>query len=123
MIYEFQRAMQDVGLTIDNPIANGKIQRIPIVGKKGKPGWYAAKELNGRIFGSYGDWTTGEKYTFKNGGKGSSSLTKEELSVLHMISQNEREKQQLQAARRLIVAGIKVFHHHSFGLALGEVRT
>ena len=27
MIYEFQRAMQDVGLTIDNPIANGKIQR------------------------------------------------------------------------------------------------
>lgn len=88
--------MKDIGLTIDTPIANGQIHRVPVAGKKGKPGWYGAMYVNGKIFGSYGNWSTGEKYKFKNGGNGSSTLTKEERAVITLLSKNQREEKVLQ---------------------------
>lgn len=86
--------MADVGLVVDTLIVDGNIHRAPVSGKKGKPGWYVATEINGKIFGAYGDWSTNETHKFSNNEKGPSNLTKEEVAINKMIAEKTRKKRE-----------------------------
>lgn len=84
--------MRSKGLQAENIITDNQIKRVPVAGKKGKPGWYVATEINGKIFAHYGDWTTGEKYAFKNGQEDAYTLTDEERIALDLLAEQERRE-------------------------------
>ena len=82
-------------------MADNHIHRVKIAGKKGLPGWYVAKEINGKLFANFGDWSTGEKYTFKNGQEDTCNLSPEELAAMALLAEQERkelERRQQKAA-------------------------
>lgn len=93
--------MNGAGLKADSVTPDNQIHRVSIAGKKGLPGWYVAKELNGKLFASFGDWSTGEKHTFKNGQEDTCNLSQEELLTLSILAEQGRkeiERRQQKAA-------------------------
>ena len=85
----------------DVPVFDGNIHRCKVAGKKGKPGWYVFHDLNGKIFGCFGDWSTGEKTEWHNG-NGLASLTDREMEALRLAAEarrRERRRMAEQAAK------------------------
>lgn len=85
----------------DSPVFDGNIHRCKVAGKKGKPGWYVFHDLNGKIFGCFGDWSTGEKSEWRNG-NGLASLTDREMEALRLAAEarrRERRRMAEQAAK------------------------
>ncbi|MBU1138682.1 MAG: AAA family ATPase [Proteobacteria bacterium] len=101
-ISQLMSAAAGKGIQMAEVTADNEIHRVPVQGKKGVPGWYVATEIDGKIFASFGDWSTGEKHSFKNGGDNTSSLTENEIAALKLIrtkARQARKKRQEQAAK------------------------
>ena len=94
MLSQLISTLAEKGLKAETVIPDNQIHRVTIAGKKGLPGWYVAREVNGKLFASYGDWSTGEKYTFKNGQEDGCSLSHEELLTLSLLAEQERKEQE-----------------------------
>jgi len=99
--------LQDVGLRVSNLVMDGNIQRCQVHGKRGKPGWYVIRELNGKVFGKYGDWTTGETYSLSDI-NGDGGLTAEERSVIAMMAKQEAKERKAQQ-KKAAAASLKVW--------------
>lgn len=64
---QFKTAMLEAGINPpDSIVGDGNLHRFKINGKLN--GWYVL-HLNGRPAGSFGDWKTGEKHTWKQAGQ------------------------------------------------------
>lgn len=103
MLLQFSSALAGIGLLVDQVLIDNEIHRVPVQGKKGLPGWYVAKDINGKLYGSYGDWTTGEKYKFYNGESDSRSISDEDRMAMELLAakeREEREKAQQEAAKQ-----------------------
>jgi len=64
-VLEFSNTARAVGLILDNPVCNGKLQRCKTKGDKSgnKNGWYVL-HLDNIPAGSFGNWKTNEKHTW-----------------------------------------------------------
>lgn len=94
MLSQLLSALNGAGLKAGFVTVDKMLHRVPIAGKKGLPGWYVAREFNGKLFASFGDWSTGEKYTFKNGQEDACNLSQEELLALSLLAEQERKEQE-----------------------------
>jgi phage/plasmid primase-like uncharacterized protein len=92
MLSQLISALNNAGLKADSVIPDSQIHRVKVAGKKGLPGWYVAKEFNGKLFASFGDWSTQQKYTFKNGQEDACNLSAEELITLSTLAEQERQE-------------------------------
>lgn len=101
MLSRLLTEMQNLGLIVDTVTVDKKLHRLPVFGKKGLPGWYVAKEVNGKLFATFGDWSTQQKYTFKNGQEDTCNLSPDDLRVMALLAEaerKERERRQRKAA-------------------------
>ncbi|OGS40514.1 MAG: hypothetical protein A3K77_00785 [Euryarchaeota archaeon RBG_13_31_8] len=92
--------MQSIGLVIDNLILDQNIHRVNVINNHNKNGWYIGKEINGKIFCTYGRWDTGEKKKFS---PGNIELSENEIKIIGYINfayQKEKEKKWIQAKKK-----------------------
>jgi phage/plasmid primase-like uncharacterized protein len=88
------KEMLDYGLSVDSLIANGEIQRVD--GQSKQSGWYLAREVNGKIFGIYGDWVTGDSRKYRNGNGRAGMTEAEALAMRLLITEQRRKKEEMQ---------------------------
>jgi putative DNA primase/helicase len=94
--------MQSIGLVLDTPQLDGEVHRVKTDGSRNgkKPGWYIVKEVNGKVFATFGRWDTGQKVKYAS--HEPSQLTKDDLSIMRLIAAKLREQKlirQAEAAR------------------------
>lgn len=100
MINDAIQSMQSFGLEFaDAPMFDGKIKRVKCRGSKGRNGWYVGKELSGKIYCTFGDWSTGEinKYAPDKG----VSSTQNNIVWAELIRESERAEAQRHAEARI----------------------
>ena len=104
LIEELKNEMQSNGLVCNKPIIfNNKFIRFPVSkNDTADCGWVVGKEVNWLsdtskkfLLASYGNWKTGEKYTFKNNIKG---MRKEDKT--HLESEAKKHEIELEAQKK-----------------------
>jgi len=105
-LQEILAEIQARGLQVENPVINGgRLETVPIAGKKGKPGRYRITERNGNYSAYFKDWTTGQEWKVPmNGQDGTSPLSLDDRMVRGLLAEKEhqdREKARLEAAEKV----------------------
>ena len=98
-INELKSGMMAMGLMVDDIILDGKIQRVPVIGRTKKNGWYVGVILAGRPFCSYGRWDTGETVKWSHNGYQISDSDRTELLKIQERVADEKRRLQARAVK------------------------
>lgn len=90
------------GLDVLNPAIDGKIHRVKCNGSKDKNGWYIAREYKGKIYCTFGDWSTGETGKWSEG-NGSTVTAQDKVAWAEIakIAEAEAKKLHVEAVRKV----------------------
>ena len=103
MINEFERFMNEHHYEPPEILADGKIHRFSLNGKKNRDAWYVL--FQDPMAGSFGDWVSGEKITWSNKGQADMDPAerkafKEAMEHARKLRDDARRQEQIEAQKR-----------------------